>query len=86
VKNQGNCGSCYAFAFVTLLEAQYAFQLKTGSDLSEQQMVDCSTLDHRCNGGYFTNTFTYLSNNNWQVNSEISYPYTQKLPNVRSRA
>jgi hypothetical protein len=78
VKNQGKCGSCYAFAFVTLLEAQYAFQLKTGTDLSEQQMVDCSTLDHGCNRGYFTNTFTYLSNNNWQVNSEISYPYKQK--------
>ncbi len=78
MKNQGNCGSCYAFAFISLLEAQYAFQLKSSANLSEQQMVDCSTRDAGCNGGYFTNTFYYLTNNAYQVDSEVSYPYEQK--------
>jgi hypothetical protein len=41
-------------------------------------MVDCSTYDNGCNGGYFTNTFWYLQNNIWQVNSELSYPYKAK--------
>jgi hypothetical protein len=39
-------------------------------------MVDCSPYDAGCNGGYFTNTFWYLQHNIWQVNSELSYPYT----------
>jgi hypothetical protein len=41
-------------------------------------MVDCSFWDSGCNGGYFTNTFYYLKNNTWQVNSEVSYPYKAK--------
>jgi hypothetical protein len=46
--------------------------------LSEQQIVDCSIWDAGCNGGYFTNTFWYLKNNTWQVNSGLSYPYKAK--------
>ncbi|CAF1474251.1 unnamed protein product [Adineta steineri] len=75
IKDQGNCGSCYTFAFISLLEFQYAVQLKASQSLSEQQMVDCSTKDNGCNGGYFTNTFTYLQNNLLQVNTESYYPY-----------
>jgi len=76
VKNQGSsCGSCYAFAFIALLEAQYAFEFQTSANLSEQQIVDCSTLDNGCNGGYFTRTFTYFQKDAWQSNTEVSYPY-----------
>jgi C1A family cysteine protease len=78
VKDQGSCGSCYAFAFITLLEAQHAFRLKSSRALSEQQMVDCSTLDNGCNGGFFTKTFDYLTKNTYQVNSGVSYPYVKK--------
>jgi hypothetical protein len=41
-------------------------------------MVDCSTQDHGCNGGYFTNTFNYLKTNSWQVNGDYYYPYKAK--------
>ena len=80
MKNQGSCGSCYAFAFITLFEAQNAFQFKTTANLSEQQIVDCSTYDSGCGGGYFTNTFWYFSNNPslWRSNYAVSYPYKQK--------
>ena len=56
-----------AHAFVTLLEFQFAVQLKSARNLSEQQIVDCDTIDKGCNGGYFTNTFRYLQNNQWQI-------------------
>jgi C1A family cysteine protease len=75
IKNQYNCGACYAFAFIALLEFQYAIQLKSSDSLSEQQMVDCSTNDHGCISGYFTQTFSYLQSNLWQVDGEFSYPY-----------
>ena len=80
MKNQGSCGSCYAFAFITLLEAQNAFQFTYAANLSEQQIVDCSTYDSGCGGGYFTNTFWYFSNNPslWRSNYAVSYPYKQK--------
>lgn len=78
VRNQGSCGSCYAFAFVSLLEFQYAVQFKSNGDLSEQQIVDCSTRDYGCNGGYFTTTFSYLQTNLWQEKSETTYPYKAK--------
>jgi C1A family cysteine protease len=42
VKNQGSCGSCYAFATTTVLESNYAISNGTLWNLSEQQVIDCS--------------------------------------------
>ena len=50
-------------------------QLKSARNLSEQQIVDCDTIDKGCNGGYFTNTFRYLQNNQWQIDGASVYPY-----------
>jgi hypothetical protein len=65
------------------LEVQYAFQLKTTGNLSEQQMIDCSVNDGDlgCSGGYITNTFGYLQGNSFQVKSLASYPYIAKAGN-----
>lgn len=41
VKDQGFCGSCYAFAAVADIESSYLFRGKK-VDLSEQQIIDCS--------------------------------------------
>ena len=76
VKDQGQCGSCSAFALISLVEAQYAFQYGQGMNMSEQQIVDCSKRDYGCAGGYFKNAFDYLQGNNWEVSSASAYPYT----------
>jgi hypothetical protein len=75
VKDQGQCGSCYAFAFITLLEAQSAFQNGQSVSMSEQQIVDCSPEDSGCDGGYMDSSFNYIQSYNWYVDSESTYPY-----------
>ena len=53
IKDQGNCGSCWAFGTTAVLEA--AYNIKKGSlagNFSEQQLVDCVTGNWGCNGGW----------------------------------
>ena len=80
MKNQDNCGSCCAFARVTLLDVQYAFRLKTSASLSEQQIVDCSPLDNCYDDGYFTNTFQYLANNAYRISTQCTLVRISRLP------
>lgn len=54
VKNQGSCGSCYAFSSMGMLEARLRVatknQLKV--DLSPQDVVSCSNYSQGCDGGF----------------------------------
>ena len=55
VKNQGSCGSCWAFAAVGLMEAMILKADNVEVDLSEQQLVSCNPWGWGCNGGLWPN-------------------------------
>jgi C1A family cysteine protease len=79
VKNQGQCGSCWAFGAIATLEGMVkAVQGKDLPNLSEQQLVDCSgsTGNQGCNGGMPDRALNYLKTAGSCYTSD--YPYTAK--------
>ncbi|RQM30790.1 hypothetical protein B5M09_013215, partial [Aphanomyces astaci] len=75
ITNQGQCGSCWAFA--TIGTAEYAHCIATGEllDLSEQQLVSCFTngVNRGCDGGSTEEGLDWVQQG---VCTEQSYPYT----------
>lgn len=78
VKDQGQCGSCWAFSSTGAVEGAWAISKGQLIDLSEQELVDCATGvsygSHGCNGGQMEGAFKFVMTNGQC--SLSSYPYT----------
>lgn len=76
VKNQGSCGSCWAFSATGNIEGQWFLQHDELAPLSEQELVSCDKTDAGCNGGLMDNAFNWLiRNRKGQIVTQDAYPY-----------
>jgi len=87
VRDQGHCGSCWAFAAMGSLEGVYNVYHRSNmlrDWLSTQQLVDCDTNNNGCNGGKYTKAFDYLGT--YFADFESQYKYEQKEGSCRYKS
>lgn len=83
IRNQGQCGSCWAFTMAGTLETMYNIKhRKLNASFSEQHLVDCNLSNFGCQGGNLERALLYLLNNG--TASKTSYPYAN-LPSTVMR-
>jgi hypothetical protein len=87
VKNQGTCGSCWAFAAISSAESSNKIIGGTLYLLSEQNLIDCVTTCYGCNGGLATLAYDYvLQYQHGQFVLSDAYPYTGSIGDCKFNA
>lgn len=87
IRNQGGCGSCWAFTSVDNMAMAYGMKYGKQIQLSPQQLIDCDVKQGGCGGGWPTTAWTkyfQVNNHAWSL-SESQYPYYFSNPSGKIR-
>ncbi|XP_052890247.1 uncharacterized protein LOC128298534 [Anopheles moucheti] len=77
VKDQGSCGSCWAFSAIGNVEGLHQIKTKILESYSEQELIDCDKVDNGCGGGYMDDAFKAIEQLGG-LELETDYPYKAK--------
>ena len=83
VKNQGQCGSCWAFSAIEAIESGWMINGNEMEIMSTQELVDCTTAEGNrgCSGGMYFQAYDWLKDH--MTMSEKDYPYEAKNSTCR---
>ncbi len=85
VRDQGECGCCFAFTAAAEMESQLLIKYNSPIILSPQQIVDCDSSNNGCSGGFYVSVWQYVfSNSGWMQDSQ--YPYQDQQGTCRFSA
>jgi len=82
IKDQGGCGSCWAFSSVAVAESRAKIDLSNASygiDLSEQDVVSCNSGGGDCDGGYEVDAMNHMKNTGIVKESCFGYTHTNNV-------
>jgi cathepsin B len=74
IRNQGQCGSCWAFGATEALSDRFAIETSSDLILSPQHLVACDTGNYGCNGGYLNVAWNFMVRTG--VMTDACFPYT----------
>ena len=81
VKNQGQCGSCWAFSATEQIESDAMRTLGWTGELAPEQITDCADKAYGCGGGWTEVAYSYVKSTGG-IEQESDYPYTSgRRPN-----
>ncbi|KAJ6229087.1 hypothetical protein M0813_08004 [Anaeramoeba flamelloides] len=83
IKDQGQCGSCWAFSTTGVMEGGVFLQTNKLISLSEQELVDCDHHQSGCNGGLESQAMGWVAK--YGLDKETDYPYTAKNGKCKKR-
>ncbi len=80
IRDQGQCGSCWAFGATEALSDRFAIETSTDVVLSPQHLVSCDNGNFGCNGGYLNKAWAFMQKTG--VATDECYPYTSGTTQV----